>query len=105
MSSPSTEDLYQMSYNEVPDEMKLYYNYLDVEERKQFTAVVEKESGIILADFKGDRAILDSGRLVTAPYFYRDNVWLDWDGESMRFEMDLEERLMAPENDDVCRDD
>jgi len=98
-SNASDDDVYEIKFNELPEKLQLYYYYLDVEERKEFTALADKESGIVLADWNGDRAILEDSRMVTSPYFYRDNVWLDWSGESMRFMMDIEENLMTKEEE------
>ena len=87
------EKVYELKFSESPDEFKTYYNYLDSEERGKFTALTDIETGVVVADWKGDRAIIDGDTFVFAPYFYRDNVWMYGACESMRFEMDLEESL------------
>ena len=87
------EKVYELKFSESPDEFKTYYNYLDSSERELFTALTDIETGVVIADWKGDRAIVDGEAFVFAPYFYRDNVWMFGTGESMRFEMDLEESL------------
>lgn len=88
------ENVYELNFNESPEALQLYYSYLDVEERKRFVSLADKDTGIVLAEWSGDRAIVDEDRMVVAPYFYRDNVWMDSFGQpSLRFEMDLEESL------------
>jgi len=87
------ENVYELEFGETPESYQLYYSYLDSEERTQFTALADKDTGIVIADWKGDRAVIDGDIFVSAPYFYRDNIWLYGMGESLRFEMELEESL------------
>lgn len=99
-------DIYELNWDDCSDNIKLYFNYLDQEERKQFVAHACKDTGIIQADYKGDRFVTDGIRSAGAPLFYKDNVWLFTKGESLRFMIDLEDALYGEEDEyDNYRDE
>ena len=83
-------DEFNGGWGDLPDVIQKYFYYVTAEEVKELT--VFTSDGFIFGEFKGDR-VIDTGDngVVCAPYVYTDKIWLYSDGESIRFEMDLED--------------
>ncbi len=89
-------DTVTVKWDGIPDSMKLYFYYLDTEERKRFKAAYDGKK-TWLADWRGDRIVIAGDRIVVAPMFFQNNVWLFHvkNDPSIRFGMDLEENLLG----------
>jgi hypothetical protein len=92
-------DTYKLNFYETPKSMQLYYNYLDVNERELFIAMACKETGIVVGEWRGDRAIVYEDILCAAPMFYKESVWMFQNGESLRWEIDIEDKLLGIEDE------
>ena len=85
--------LYELKFNEMPAKMQDYYYYVDTEERKTFSALSDSESNLVIANFKGDRVAYNGTKMCVAPRHKEDKLWMFFEGQSPRFELDLEDML------------
>ena len=100
------DNILNLKWNEMPTEAKLYFNYLDVEQRKKIRCMFCTDTYVFAAEYDGDRFVYDGTRGAGSPMFYEDNSWIFSEGcESLRFQLDLERIFYEGEDPEDWNED